>query len=353
MTKRWAQVCGMTLALWSFLERSSHAEPLPIQLNYETEDGCGSAEAVLEQVSVMLGPSALRQPRELLRLDARIRRAGAGSFELTLRAPSEASVTERKLEVSSCADAVHATALLLAFMVDPNAPLAAPGGQADATATPPKDARPRETTPAAPPATASNPSATPNQPTKETATPVPLATKHVAAPSRYRYFIGISGGLDSGNLPRTALGLSLSLGLELPRLRFELRGSDWLTVEHASHQASDSGGRFKLYDAAALGCYRPFHAGREGLYVCGGTSGLFLRGSGYGMDQVSTKDSLYVSVLGEVAWVTRLSSRFAVRLAGSGLIALVRPEFAIQNEGTMHEPARLSGRVALGFECGF
>jgi hypothetical protein len=243
--------------------------------------------------------------------------------------------------VADCAEATHATALLLAFMLNPNQTLPPHGEESQ-----PGTDKPVAAQPLIPPLGATQ------HPVAPTPTAMgPSAPKSRRAPARV--LVGLSGMVDSGSLPHETLGGALHLGLQVERWSIELRPAAWLPSQGASPQLSSAGGKFRLYDVALIGCYCAFRQSAFGARACAGSELLYLRGTGYGLSESSSRSALYPSALGELALAFHLTQGWAVRATANVLFALARPEYAILNLGTVHRPARWAGRLGLGFEWRF
>lgn len=329
------------LSLLLTLCRLAQADELPIDLRWIAPEDCGTARSVLADVKLMLERTSWTGPSEVIQAEATLRKTSQGKWEVLLRTTLGNSRGERSIVVADCAEATHATALLLAFMLNPNQAL--PEQAEESRPSVDKPTAPQPPTP---------PVGAPQHPVAAMPGTVgPSKPKSLRAPVRVQ--VGLSGMVDSGNLPHETLGGALHLGLQTEQWSIELRPAAWLPSQVASPQLSSAGGQFRLYDVALVSCYRAFRRGSLSAQTCAGADLLHLRGTGFGITKPSGRSALYPSAMGELALLFDLTQDWTVRAAGEVLLALARPEYAIFNLGMVHRPARWTGRLGLGFEWRF
>src|SRR5262249_55575748 len=130
--------------------------------------------------------------RTPIRADAYVRKLVDGRFRVELTTVTNGSEGHRVIEERSCKAMAEATALILAWMVDPNAvdaPLPAPEPKAE--------------------------------------TPAPRPGPPQRQPSGPRLVLGARAMFDVGTLPAFAAGVGLDAGIRWPLFRVLLRGGLW------------------------------------------------------------------------------------------------------------------------------
>jgi hypothetical protein len=305
--------------------RAEAAEP--VSLAWNAPAGCPTGDAVLSEVNAILGGPTSHH--------------AAARADVTQLAPQHWSVHvatdvdgaqgERTLEADSCESLAKATALILAWTVDPI--------KARAAALAAKAAPPAAETPA--PATPSS--------------PIPLAA-----------VVAVSGMGDVGTLQSLAGGVELTLGALVGPLRFELSGDYWgpQNQAHAVNGTTD-GATVQLLDAALHACFRWRLHERFELDPC--VSGALVYASSKGYTEGSPS---FVSKTGSADWaalhgdalaVWRILGPFALRSSIGVVVQPAPPTFFVQvvqanqanSNVTLYQSKTVGGEATLGVEAHF
>ncbi len=176
----------------------------------------------------------------------------------------------------------------------------------------------------------------------------PEPVRPVPVPRGSAWLVG-----DTGSLPGPALGVGLGFDLGWPRLQIGVLATLWLEqhAQLASSSAGAVGGDLRLLTAGIVGCTNPLSnpAGPLLLSLCVGWEMGRLSGRGTGITAPRDAQALWAapSLQAGLSWrlpETRLSVGARVGVA----TPLGREEFVLDRLGTVHQPASLVGRAALG-----
>jgi hypothetical protein len=298
----------------------------PVSLAWNAPAGCPTGDAVLGDVNAILGGPTSHH--------------AAARADVTQLAPQHWSVHvttdvdgaqgERTLEADSCQSLAKATALILAWTVDP---IKARAAALAARASPPA---PETTVPASP------------------SSPIPLAA-----------VVALSGMGDVGTLPSLGGGVELSLGALVGPLRFELSGDYWGPQDKSKLVNGDEvGAHIQLLEGSLRTCFRWRPSGRFELDPCAGAALVHASISGYGPTPTftaahgNTGDWAVLHADALVAW--RLFGPFALRASVGAAVSPVTPPFIVTSstpQGSsvtpLHQPSTVSGSATLGVEAHF
>lgn len=314
---------GSTLAL--LLPRAAFAEserPV-LSLSWSAPSECPQRAAALALVADYLGIAKLATESPAARVltaNAVIRRRERG-WELKLETNLDGEPGERTLSAATCADAAGAGALVLAFAIDPGAAL-----------------RHGAAKPSTPPAAAPAPAVEAKAP------PTPEATVIGAA-------AGVRG--DWGGLPRSSVGVALSLVVERGAWSGVLSASAFAERSQATRAEPGAGGRIFLMSLAAAPCVALPRAKAFGLHVCLPVEVQRLRATGYGVDHPSTATRFELVLGAEVAPGVHLTRHLELILPLRLGVAVLRPEFYLEGVDSVFRASALQGRAGVGLLARF
>ena len=162
--------------------------------------------------------------------------------------------------------------------------------------------------------------------------------------------------VDMGTLPATAPGVALRFAMVprvLPRLRLELGAAYFL--DEATTDPATRSGTFSLRSFDAAGCFlTPWRHVEIG--VCVGAEVAWMVAAGLKeTSNIYHRDAewLVLRARGTLAYFWLPAWAFRVDLGGG--LDMSRPEFLSDggDSGLIHQPARFTGRAALGVEVRF
>jgi hypothetical protein len=282
----------------------------------------------------MLGGPTLH--RLVARAD--VTQLGPESWSVHVTTDVDGTQGERTLEADSCTSLAKATALILAWAVDPVQARATLAANRAEPATAPLAAAPLpDGKPAAPP----SPSAFP-----------------------FAAVIAVSGMGDMGTLPSLGGGAQLALAALIGAARFELSGGYWFpqdaTKQENGRNGVTVGSRIHLSDAALHACFRGRLHARFELDPCAGASIVHASGDGYAVGSTSfvpaTNTGDWVALQGDVLGAWRIVGPFALRASVGVELTPARPPFTVMVQGSqevLHQPALVGGTGTLGVEAHF
>jgi hypothetical protein len=280
----------------------------PIAIAWNVPAGCPDVEALEAEVRRIAGQGP--PPVERLEATATIRRGPEASWQLTLRTQAGSRAGERVLTARDCGELMHAAALVMALMINPQA-------SAVAAAPPPPPPPP-------PPAEVER-----------------------------RFAAGAELVMGSGALPGIAPGIAIRFAAARAALSGELRASVLMPQRVASPADAAAGGTFDLLEAALAGCARARRTQRLSPGACVGATVVRVHGAGYGVTDPGAGTAWWPALMAEGSLRVGLSARNAVRLAAQALFSPGRPNFALAGVGQVFEPAPIWLRGTLGWELHF
>jgi hypothetical protein len=236
---------------------------------------------------------------------------------VTLTTVVDGAEGQRSFEAPSCVELAHATALILAMMVDPAAkPLPPPA---------PK--------------------------------PVPEPPRVTSHREEHSHALSVAMGpvLAGGILPSVATGLELGLGWTPRYAVVELSGALFL-AQHADLTARpDLGADLRGIEGLARGCgilTRGILAGGP----CLGAGLVSMSGSGSGAREPLDGYATWAELLAGGRLLVALSDGFSVRLHVDAVIPLSRPTFVMTVDGVeqaLHRPSAIYPRAMVAGELHF
>ncbi|HVH42706.1 MAG TPA: hypothetical protein VM925_10195 [Labilithrix sp.] len=243
-------------------------------------------------------------------------------WSVALTTEARGVVGRRSLSARSCEGLARATALVLAFTVDPDAAAKGPAETREYEGDAPHDA-PREKRP--PPRVG----------------------------ERSMFLLGGGAAAGVGSLPGVSLGPELAAGWGIGPWR--IGGAFVYFPPAPEHVDASRGGAFSLLAVAARGC-RTWAIGGGALDVgpClafevgsmqGSSSGIRIPGSGTALWSAGRAGLLGAVGLGRSGvWLS---------LAIDAAIPITRPKFEVDGIGIVFQPSPAAGRASLGAELRF
>jgi hypothetical protein len=264
---------------------------------------------------------------------------GSEHWSVHLVTSVDGATGDRTIDANSCASLAAATALILAWTVDPSkgvpsVPPPEPSVAAPSPPTPPPEERP----------TRRNGS--------DTSGFLGIA-------------VAIGGAADLGTLSSPGVAGEIALAGFLGPLRLEISGADWVTQRATGSVNGESEGTtIHLFDAAARGCYGWRLGGGLEVSPCLGATHFFATGDGFGAPPSFQAKHFsiidWTAVQGDLLGTWRLYGPLALRASLGVGIPLAPPQFEIQVDHPPSPPSDVvlrtpgvSGRAALGVEARF
>ncbi len=354
---------------WASVGAAAESGAARVSLGWSAPAGCPDREQVLAETLKLLGDAPAGRP---LVARGAVSQSEEG-FVLVLATELNGSHGTRHLQAARCADLAQPAALVLALAIDPDALSRIAESKSDSAAAtpaagsvssavgslPPIEKAP---SPLPPPTPAPEPTAKPGASRKASvnteqsaaaaADPRLDAPPQDDGPTRASDLfvrVGAGGAVDVGTLPDAAFGGVFTVAGHYERFELEARGALYGNQTKAVGQSA--GGELALVSGGLGACYRVLDVGN--VAPCAGAEGSRLSGKGVGVsDPGSGAVWIWSGVLGARA-AQPLTDTLALWVRVDAQIALNQPRFVLENVGAVHEPARLSGRGALGAEVRF
>ena len=352
------------------LVRASEA-PGHIVVEWVAPDVCPDAAHVQQEVDRLLSDLSVRGD-VYLRAHAEVSREKSGVWRVNLRTTGVGGPGRRTVTAESCPTLAAATALILALAL-PIESRAIAHRAADASGPAPAKAATPDVAAASSPAPAK--AAAPAVAEANGAAPAKAATPEVAGttfvvpsrahaaiprpwqspPRRVGFAAMGSAVVDTGTLPTAVPGVAATLALipgAFRALRLELGAALFLTERTTSPAARS--GTFSLRTGEVGGClvtrWGPIEVG-----ACANAEIAWLSAAGLYETVRSHGDAEWVVLRGRATVAFPLSSAWAIRADLGGGLDMTRPQFvsAGAEQGLIGQPARFTGRGALGLELRF
>jgi hypothetical protein len=289
-----------------------------LSLSWNAPQGCPSKAMVTNEVKRILGGTTLH--RATARAD--VVELGPQRWTVHLVTDVDDVPGERSLEANSCDALASATALILAFTVDPARALAA---------TPPR-----------------------SSPTQSAPQPTPPA--QTSSRNTLQITATASGAGEIGSLPSTSVGGEVSIGVLLGPVRGEISAADWFAQDAGAPAAPGQGTRIHLLDGALRGCFRVRLGDKFEVDPCGGATLVFASSSGFGEDVKFEESSSWTTLDAGLLSSWRIAGPLALRATLGLGVPLTRPSFVLldpQGETFLHRTSVVVGRASLGLEVRF
>jgi hypothetical protein len=306
-----ARASALTALLLSPAARAGEPAATALRLTWSAPAECPSGDDVTHEVQRILAGDATR--RATARAD--VAQLGAERWEVRLVTDVDGVPGERTLEASSCTQLASATALILAWVLDPTR---ASGGE------PPQPSVP------------------------------PPSSSSQAGPVRAAFAIG--GAADVGLLPRAGAAIEIAGGVLVGPVRLEAFGADWFAQDAVA--ANSEGTHIRLLEGGFQGCLRGRFGERIELGPCLGAGFVYATSDGFGEKTPFSGQTSTWGIAQALALAGfHLAGPIQARASLGAAVPLARPPFVVlgsQNtELVLHQPAPVCGRATLGVEVRF
>jgi hypothetical protein len=317
-----------------------------LDLEWSAPEGCPNAADLRASIQQLLGPAPGPNANLNVSVSASASREESGHWLGTLETRSGPNTGKRVLRAESCQAVAGATALIVALMIDPDAVVAhqAANAQQQATESPSKLAA-QPTTPSA------------NPPSMGREQSNPLDVEAPRTQSQVQYLMGPAMALDLGNMPSLAFGVGGRVGLMLRGITFEMGLLDWLKSEASIPGVTPAtGGTFRFLTLMLSAC--PSAAATKVDYgFCIDAEYDRMSAEGFGVNAPYRNSFQWLAIGGSALGRLHLGQRFGIPLRIGALVPLAHPIFRLngisQEQGRVHRPADLVGRVMLGVDLIF
>lgn len=311
------------------------SESPTLALDWSAPLECPTHEDLRAQVHRSLPPTS----KPLAPLHAVVRVAAAqDGYVVHLRIEGHG---RRTLEAESCAEAMDATALIIAMAIDDAPPAAIPAAQPEPSPEPTTGLVPSQPNAAQPTRPSVKPTAQEsgaNPPPVDQPTPTPTPTIQITG--------RLAGGLGVGPLPSAGLTMAAAAGLGGHGWRAELALGMWPATSGRLAARPDVGVGARLWSVGARGCGVPTRATLS-FPLCAGLDVGRVRAAGEGDIASRVAFSPWIAFVAG-AGATWWWSRFVgIGARVDGHISLRRPRFHTEPQATPIHEASLVGLQAL------
>lgn len=303
--------------------RLAHASG-PLELRWDAPAECPSESEVRAAVLQRLGASVEYKP---ISAHAVVHKDGDG-WKISLTTEQSGETGERSLEGRTCAAVAAATSVILALTLD----------------------RAAQATPVAPPVASASP--VPIRPV-----PPPSSSVLPRAPPPSvdgRSFVRAGFALGAGVMgPGPSAGLTVALGARASWLTLELAMTTFFPRSIDLPGVAGKGGDFWLFSLGPTVCGAFLRSPTLRLGGCVGAELSRMSATGYGVSEPSSRATTFVSTVASVRFGVRLGGPIWFFALADLVVPLRRPQFVLENAGTIFQLSPLGGRTSMGLELHF
>ena len=160
---------------------------------------------------------------------------------------------------------------------------------------------------------------------------------------------------DAGSLPEPTVGAGLAAGVRFGRSLVQADIVAWVPRRAYGGPTAASGGEIQLYTASVRGCSAAIGALKSGLVFepCARAEGGLTIGRGFGIAEPVTSLSPWVAVFAGLSIRQTSSESLGAWLSVEGGVPFVRPNYVIEEFGTVFRAGPVLARVSFGLAWSF
>jgi hypothetical protein len=287
----------------------------PVQLRWDSPQGCPDRDAVLRQIERFV-PLEHRRAAAPLHAEGHLV-AGRHGWSLDLVVRGEGSHMERTLHGDDCKVLASAAALVIAVMVEPATVL-------------------EEV----------EKSIAPEPPPREVETPRSPATVRPGG------FMAVRGLVTWGGAPRTGGAVVIAGGVRFARWRIGVEALLDVPRRAMLSDAEDAGARIGLAAAALRGCHTP-GGERVEVPLCAGFEAGAMWATGFGLAQSETAIVPWGAFILGTGLSVAVHRHVALRIDVDGVVPVNRVRFVVEDREAVYRPAPLGARAGAAIEVRF
>jgi len=327
MRNRWrlgaagASLC-LASAAWPAI---ATAAPLGrgIELAWVAPAGCPDEAWATQAIQGYLGQRKLDSAKPV---DVRVEIApiAGGRFRAAISLEGGAR-GDRRFEGATCARVADAAVLIVALMFDPVEVVAQ-------METPPAGPRSADVVP--------SPEAQPSSTDGRAARNFELAFQAAG---------------DVGSLPEPTVGAGIAAGVRFGRTLLSADAMAWFPRRAVAGPNAESGGEISLYTASVRGCFAALRVWESTFELdpCVRAEAGLSSGQGFGIAEPSSSTNPWGAVFVGLALRQLTTASLAAYLAVEGGVPFLRPNYIIEDFGTVFHAGPVLARVSFGLEWTF
>jgi hypothetical protein len=311
------------------------AEGPALAFSWRAPAACPARAAVLARIDVLAPARPTEGPPLVAR--AEVSAVGKAHFRLDLVTESSDGPGRRVLEAQSCAELAEATAVILAWALDPTAALSAIAG---------------------PPASSAAPAPVVPAGAEEIGPGEGGVAPGTQGPRGKARSIVFGGGLflaaDGGSVPGLTLGPGARVWIRTGPFRGGLYAASFAERTGRVEGVPDKGGHFALSTFAAEGCAL-LDLGPLTPALCGGAEVDRIGARGFGVPTVHDTSVTSVAAAAHIETSLRLQRHVRLFARGGAVFPVRRPSFFLDGYqgGAVFQPSPVVGRASAGVDCSF
>jgi len=160
---------------------------------------------------------------------------------------------------------------------------------------------------------------------------------------------------DVGSLPEPTVGAGLAAGVRLGRTSFAADAMAWFPRRAFAGSNAESGGEIGLYTASVRGCVAAIHMWERSLELdpCVRAEAGLTNGRGFGIAEPTSSTNPWGAVFVGLSMRQLSTTSLGAWLAVEGGVPIVRPNYVIEELGTVFRAGPLLARVSFGLAWSF
>jgi len=320
--RRGAAWGSISLACSAWPDSAHGAEPTHgVELTWRAPAGCPNEAWARKAIDAYLGHRKVEAFKPIA-VRVEITAAAGGRWRAALSMRGGAS-GDRTFEGGTCARVGDAAVLIVALMLDPLEVVAQMDTARD------DDSRPAS----------------------------PLLTENgrradvARSPTRFELAVQATG--DAGSLPEPTVGAGVAAGAHLSRISVQADVVAWIPRRAFGGPTGASGGEIGLYTASLRGCLAAMGALGLVLAPCLRAEGGLASGTGFGIAEPATSRNFWGAAFAGLSIRQASTERLGAWLAVEGGVPFVRPDYIIEEFGTVFRAGPVLGRVSFGLAWSF
>jgi hypothetical protein len=317
LSAAWGSTC---FGIVAFASAAHGAEPARgIELEWRAPAGCPDEAWARKAIDAYLGRRTLEAFKPIT-VRVQITAVAGGRWRAALSVGGGAS-GNRVFEGATCARVGDAAVLIVALMLDP----VQVATQIEA---------PRAEGPSAVPVPAETSRATESRPST-------------------RVELSVQAAGDAGSLPEPTVGAGLAAGVRIGRIAAQADIMAWIPRRAFGGPTAASGGEIGLYTASVRGCLSAISALALAVAPCVRAEGGLSSGTGFGIAEPVTSRNFWGAAFVGLSIRQPSAERLGAWLAVEGGVPFVRPNYVIEDFGTVFRAGAILGRVSFGLAWSF
>jgi hypothetical protein len=167
--------------------------------------------------------------------------------------------------------------------------------------------------------------------------------------------LGLQATGDVGSLPEPTAGAGIAAGLRFGRASLAVDAMGWFSRRALANPAAENGGEIGLYTASVRGCFAAMRVGESSFELdpCVRAEVGLSSGRGFGVVEPTSSTNPWGAAFVGLSMRQLSTTSLAAWLSLEGGVSFLRPNYVIEDLGTVFRAGPLLGRVSFGLAWSF